>query len=369
MMMLLAAAIPLLFFGCLALSAWYVDSRLRVLFGLTSRWQTRVVAAIGIVGIVAAMGVTATSSSGVAGILYVFAGYVFTFYLYLLLALLCLHAIQLVWSPPKALSGAVVLIVAFAVTVFGTLWANSFSVKEIEIRLSGLKDEISVMHISDVHLGHHRGRAYLAKIVEETNRRQPNLVLITGDLVDSNAALLPGVLDPLSDFSAPTYFVGGNHENYIDTAHAFELISRHGVRVLHNELVETSGMQLVGLDYMRANEQTFDMHPSKDARTIKAVMASLPLNTKLPSVLMHHSPVGSQYAAEAGIDLMVAGHTHAGQLFPATLISAKIFPFNRGLYVQGKTQVFVSQGAGTFLQRVRLGTSNEINLLRLRPKN
>ena len=84
-------------------------------------------------------------------------------------------------------------------------------------------------------------------------------------------------------------------------------------------------------------------------------------------LLLHHSPTGDQYAAANGIDLMIAGHTHGGQFFPGTLVAAAIFPFTHGLYPRGPLQVFVSQGAGTFMSRVRLGTSNELNILRLRP--
>lgn len=220
-----------------------------------------------------------------------------------------------------------------------------------------------------MHLGHHRGRDYLARIVEETNLRNPDLVLITGDLADSNVALSPGVLGPLSDFTAPAYFVGGNHEKYIDTERVLRLVTVHGIRVLHNEVVETHGLQLVGLDYMNADENTFDMHPSDDTRTIKSVLSNLPLMRGIPSVLMHHSPVGAQHVAVKGIDLMLSGHTHAGQVFPFTLFNEIAFPFNRGHHQQDTTKVFVSQGAGSYVLRVRLGTSNEINLLRLMPSN
>jgi hypothetical protein len=296
----------------------------------------------------------------VVGVFNVLGGYVFTFHLFALLSLLCLHAVQLKWTPHMAWSGTAVLILAVVVTAAGALWAGTFSVNETQIRLPGLERGVTVMQISDVHLGHHRGRGYLAKIVEETNRRKP-------DLVDSNAALEPGVLDPLSELRAPAFFVGGNHEKYVDTARALELIAQHGVRVLHNEVVETHGLQLVGLDYMNADEDAFDMHPSDDTRTIKSVLPGLPLKRDLPSVLMHHSPVGATYVSAAGVGLMVSGHTHAGQLFPASLFAALFIPFDRGLHQQGGTKVFVSQGAGTFLTRVRLGTSNEINLLRLMP--
>lgn len=365
----LAVGIPLAFFGLIGLSTWYVGARLHTLFETTSRWPIQIGVAVGVLSALVAVGATARSASAVVGVFNVLGGYVFTFHLFALLSLLCLHAVQLRWSPHMAWSSTAVLIFAVVVTGAGALWAGTFSVNETQIRLPGLERGIAVMQISDVHLGHHRGRAYLAKIVEETNRRKPDLVLITGDLVDSNAALEPGVLDPLSELRAPAYFVGGNHEKYVDTARALELIAQHGVRVLHNEVVETHGLQLVGLDYMNADEDAFDMHPSDDKRTIKSVLPGLPLKRDLPSVLMHHSPVGTRHVAAAGIDLMVSGHTHAGQMFPSTLFAGLIFPFNRGLHRHGDTQVFVSQGAGTFLTRVRLGTSNEINLLHLMPGN
>ena len=223
------------------------------------------------------------------------------------------------------------------------------------------------MQLSDIDVGHHRGRKYLEKIVEETNQRKPDIVLITGDLIDSEAAFLPGELEPLARFSAPVYYVGGNHEKYVDAERAFALVKQYGVNVLRNQVVETHGLQLVGLDYMNADEDTFDLHPSDDSRTIKSVLASLHVKDAMPSVLLHHSPAGAQYAAANGIDLMIAGHTHGGQFFPGTLVARAVFPFTHGLYRRGPLQVFVSQGAGTFMSRVRLGTSNEINILRLRP--
>ncbi|MEP0841250.1 MAG: metallophosphoesterase [Phycisphaerae bacterium] len=365
---LLTVGVPLAFFALFGVSIWYVGARLHTLFGTTSRWPIQIGVAVAFIGALVAVGATPRSSSAAVGVVNVLGGYVFTFYLLVLLSLLCLHAVQLRWNPPMAWSAVAVLALAFAATGAGALWAESLMVTETEIRLPGLKHEVTVMQISDVHLGHHRGRAYLDKIVEETNRRRPDLVLITGDLVDSNAALEPGVLNPLSSLQAPAYFVGGNHEKYVDTARALELIAQHGVRVLHNEVVETHGLQLVGLDYMNADEDAFDMHPSDDTRTIRSVLPSLPLKRDLPSVLMHHSPVGTKYAAAAGISLMVSGHTHAGQVFPASLFAGLIFPFNSGLHRQGGAQVFVSQGAGTFLTRVRLGTSNELNILRLTPE-
>lgn len=369
MMMMLAAAIPFLLLGGLALSAWYVSARLRTLFGMpAARRSTTAATALAVVALVVAVAVTAAPASTLAGGLYVLGGYTLTIYLYLLLTLLGLHAAQRFWTPAGTRrAGTVAVAIALVTTGLGGFRATSFSVRETDIPMPGLPHAVSVMHISDVHLGHHRGSRYLARVVEATNRRLPDLVFITGDLVDSNAALLSGVLDALADLAAPTYFVVGNHETYIDTQRALELIAGHNVRVLRNDVVTLRGLQLIGLDYMNADEQTFDMHPSSDTRTVKDVVAGLSLDASLPSILMQHSPAGAQYVEQAGVDLMVAGHTHAGQVFPGTLIAPLIFPFNRGLYRQGDLQIYVSQGVGTFLLPIRLGSSNEIDLLRLLP--
>jgi len=366
MLMLLAITLRLFFLGIFLASIWYVAAWLHTLFDLKRRWPLRLGVAAWLFGSLFAMLATARATSAWIGSLNVFGGYVFTLYIYLVILLLVLHLVQLKWKQFEKWSSPVALVIALALTVAGAVRANSFSIVETEIKLAGLKKDVLVMHISDMHIGHHRGRAYLEEIVAETNGHRPDVVLINGDLVDANAALLPGVLSPLGQFEAPVYFVGGNHDNYVDTERAFELITRHGVRILHNEIVDLHGFQLVGLDYMNPDEDTFDMHPSHDRHTIKDVLPTLAIGKDSPTVLMHHSPVGLDYVTARGIDLMLSGHTHAGQMFPANLLTPFIFPLNKGLYERDGTTFFVSQGAGTYGPRIRLGTTNEINLIRLK---
>src|SRR6185503_11381667 len=348
-------------------SAWYLAFRVRTTFGLRRRWLLRVLVMAALVGSFLLMVPATNSAAVVAGLSYVLGGYLFAGYVFLTLAFVLLHAIERVWPIPKARVGAAALLLAAGTTLVGGIGANTFSVVETEIALPGLDRDVVAMQVSDIHVGHHRGRKYLEKIVEETNQRKHDIVLITGDLIDSEAAFVPGELEPLARFSAPVYYVGGNHETYVDAERSFALAKKYGVNVLRSQVVETHGLQLVGLDYMNADEDRFDLHPSDDPRTIKSVLASLHVKDGMPSVLLHHSPAGAQYAAAKGIDLMIAGHTHGGQLFPGTLVAAAVFPFTHGLYRRGPLQVFVSGGAGTYMSRVRLGTSNELNILRLRP--
>ena len=363
----LRVGVLLLFAIALVGSAWYTAFRLRTTFGLQERWLLRVLVVAALVGWFVVLVPATKSASAVASLAYVLGGYLFAGYLFLTVAFLFLQIVERTWPMPRAGVGAAALLLAAGATLAGGIWANRFSVVETAIALPGLDHDVVAMQLSDIHLGHHRGKEYLETIVDETNRRKPDIVLLSGDLIDSEAAFVPGALEPLARFSAPVYYVEGNHEKYVDAERAFTTVKQYGVNVLRNQVIETHGLQLVGLDYMNADEDAFDLHPSDEPRTIKSVLASLHLKAGIPSVLLQHSPAGGQYAAAKGIDLMIAGHTHGGQFFPGTVVAMAVFPYTHGLYHQGSLQIFVSRGAGTYMSRVRLGTSNELNILRLKP--
>jgi predicted MPP superfamily phosphohydrolase len=91
------------------------------------------------------------------------------------------------------------------------------------------------------------------------------------------------------------------------------------------------------------------------------------INENQPTVLLHHGPDGIKYANKAGVDLYLAGHTHAGQLWPATHVAKMIFEYNKGLRTFEDTQVYVSQGTGTFGPPMRVGTQSELTILNIKP--
>jgi len=365
---LLTKIIPFIFLGLVVLTIFYISSRLRTHFNLQSKWTVTISLVLVITGSVATIIGAVKGTNGFIGGLSTVGGYILVYGFYLLIFLLIAQLLQPIIKLPNVLSGWTAIILALIPTVVGAVKASYFKVNEVTIQMPKLNKNLDVMLISDVHLGHHRGKSYFTKIVEETNKKNPDIILLAGDLMDSEVALFPDILSPLSNFKAPTYYVSGNHEKGIDEQKAIKLISENGVKVLHNQVVETFGIQLVGLDYMKADENSFDLHPSENKQTIKAVLSQMSWMKEKPVILMHHSPVGVKYATEAGVNLMVAGHTHAGQIFPFTYLANLIFDFNKGLYKQDNTTVFVSQGAGTFLSRLRLGSENEINLLHLIPE-
>ena len=233
------------FFG----SAWHIAFRLRTTFGLQRRWLLRVLVMAAVVGWVMLMVPATKSADVVAGLSYVLGGYLFAGYVFLTLAFVLLHVIERAWHIPNARMGTAALLLAAGATLVGGMWANTFSVVETEIALPGLDRDVVAIQLSDIHVGHHRGRRYLEKIVEETNQRKPDIVLITGDLIDSEAAFLPGELEPLARFSAPVYYVGGNHEKYVD---AERTMKKYGVNVLRSQVVTSNELNILRLRPTRA---------------------------------------------------------------------------------------------------------------------
>jgi len=314
------------------------------MFGLVFKFQNPLVRALGI-----------------------FAGYMAVFLPFLTFTLGITHIVLLIWSVSLFWSGATALALAFIAVLIGAVLGNIFIVRETEIKIPKLQNEVRIMQISDAHIGVLYSETYLSKIVERTNRYTPDFVVITGDLAETKAVVQQGMLSPLSNLKAPAFFVAGNHESYAGLEHVLKAISEQNVRILQNEVVETHGIQLIGLDYLKADEKAYDVLSSKSKNTVKSVLAELEIKTELPTVLLSHNPTGINYALAHGVDLMISGHTHKGQVFPFSIITKLAFEFHGGLYKKGKIQVFVSSGVGGSVTRMRLGSFNEINLLKLVP--
>lgn len=353
----------------------YVPFRLANLFQLQRKKFLYVLFAAGAVSFPLALILHRTAANTATVIYYLIATTWLGFFIFLLIFTVIFEIVNFFFSPPPKTSGIVIVALAVIVTVFAVWNALSFEVNHVDIPLNGLKKELRIVHISDAHIDDFRGKSYLKKIVDAANRQHPDLVLITGDLFDSNNILNAEEFSPLKEFNAPVYFTTGNHESYVNRDKALEVLAKCNVRVLRNEIVETHGIRLIGLDYMKPDREAFDMHPPKNKSTIKEEMAKLKLSPGIPTVLMHHSPVGVKYVNRAGIDLMLSGHTHGGQIFPLNLFGRIFYPYYKGLYeykgaykgAYKGTYIYVSQGAGTFGPRMRLGTSNEITLITLKP--
>ncbi len=358
----------LLFLAFLAWANIYLARRFTFFFDLKS--SRYLYFAFGGLSVYMVAGIIAfvNGESAFANFAYSAASIVMGFLLYLLLSVLAVHLFSAFVKVEPKLLGLASLGLAVLVTALGIWNATYRRVHEVYIPIKGLKTEVRMMHLSDIHIGHFWGPKTLEKIVEKTNAANPDLVVITGDLFDGKIRLNSASIQPLKKLNAPVFFVEGNHDGYSGAAEVKKNLRSIGVTVLENEVTHFGELQIIGLDHMRADDSSNNVHAQGNPATIKNTLAQINLFDGPPTVLLHHSPDGIEYAKQHGIDLYLAGHTHNGQLFPANLIVPLIYKYNKGLFDINGMKVYVSQGAGTFGPPMRVGTISEMPLHILKPE-
>ena len=235
---------------------------------------------------------------------------------------------------------------AGAVSGFGLV--NQLETPEVAVRLARLPralDGFRIALLSDIHIGPVLGRGYLQHAIETANRLKPDMVAITGDLVDGSVAVLGDDIAALRGLRSRygTFFVTGNHEYYVDAAQWTAFLRRLGVRVLENQRVSigdaSASFDLAGVPDPRARRYRL---PSPD---VAATVAGRDPDREL--VLLAHRPHMVDAAAEAGVGLQLSGHTHGGQLWPLGLLVHLAEPYVRGLHRHGDhTQIYVTRGVG-----------------------
>ena len=234
-------------------------------------------------------------------------------------------------------------------------------IREHEIQLPGLpreRDGLTVLVISDTHLGTLLGKRWMSRLVRRLDPLHPDLVLIVGDLVDGNVDHVQTLLPVLKQLQASlgAWAVTGNHEYY---AGAERCVASAGYTVLRDRWAEvTPGLVVAGVDDLTARRQ-FGLpdHPLDKALD------------KLPPggvILLSHTPWEVEHAAAGGAGLMLSGHTHNGQLWPFNYLVRLRYPFVSGRYQIGRMTLLVGQGTGTWGPRMRLWGPGEILSLKLR---
>ena len=274
-------------------------------------------------------------------------------------------------------AGGIPIIAAVYGFVSGRL---KYRVERVEVPIANLPKELDgfkIAQLSDIHIGDFMPREEVRRAVNMANDLKPDLAVVTGDFISNEFDPLGDCIAELSNLRAPlgTWGCNGNHEIYADAEGAAQqLFQQHGMKLLRQENVELDWrgkkLNLIGVDYQRDHMTRGPAGPM-----LQGVEPLI--SREHPNILLSHNPNSFHRAAEMGIELSLAGHTHGGQVkveivdhsfSPARLIT----DFVAGLYQLPmgesgkKAALYVNRGLGTFGVPMRLGVLPEITLLTLR---
>jgi predicted MPP superfamily phosphohydrolase len=242
--------------------------------------------------------------------------------------------------------------------------ARGFDIRRVRIPLATLPRGGSgyvIVQMSDVHIGPTIGFEFLSQVVRETNALAPDMIVITGDLVDGTVEQLRELVEPLRQLVAKdgVFFVTGNHEYYSGADAWIAHLTSLGIRVLRNERVDIRGLfELAGVDDASAAGM-LPHHGQDVARAAQGRSSSRPL------VLLAHQPKALKDALVAKVDLQLSGHVHGGQLVPFNWLVRLDQPFIAGLHLVEKTWLYVSTGTGYWGPPMRVGTVAELTRIEL----
>lgn len=256
-----------------------------------------------------------------------------------------------------------ILLVTCVTCVYGFVNARQIDHVSYEVRLQGKKDisDLNVVMISDLHLGAIGSESRLEKTVEEINAAKPDVVCIAGDFFDTDFA---SIQDPQAalrtiqgiESTYGVYACLGNHDGGQTFEQMTDFLEQANIRLLNDTYtVIDERLVLVGrLDgFAIGGYQDQQRKPLSDFFTRE--------DDSLPVIVLDHNPANiHEYSTEA--DLILSGHTHKGQIFPANLITKQMYTVDYGYYRKDShsPQVIVSSGVGAWGMPMRVGTDCEV---------
>lgn len=240
-------------------------------------------------------------------------------------------------------------------------------IEKVDIALKLLPDDLlnfKIAQISDLHIGPTIQSRYVKKVVERTNRLHPDIVIITGDLVDAHTETIREHLQPLKDLKAKygVFYVTGNHEYYWGIQSLLPELEKIGIKILSNSNailnVNNARILVAGIPDPMAGSISSAHRPNVE----QSIQNNINSDVK---ILLSHRPDPYELAERLGFDIQFSGHTHAGQFFPFSLLIPIAHKYYRGLNQYKNLWIYVNPGTGYWGPANRFGIASEITLANL----
>ncbi len=238
--------------------------------------------------------------------------------------------------------------------------------RRIKIRKPHLKKDLQglrIVQLSDIHIGPGVSRAKINSIIKQTNRLEPDIIALTGDIVDHLDHWFSEEINDLRKLKAKygVFYVPGNHEYYWGFHPIIEKIRNLGISVLlnSNEKIQIGSASFAVCGVTDLAAKYFSLEGPSFEKAIHGVE-----NCDFKLVLSHH-PKTADEARHYKFDLQLSGHTHGGQFIPWSLMIRLFQKYTMGLYQLGSMKLYVNRGTGYWGPPDRLGTFSEITSLTL----
>lgn len=246
-------------------------------------------------------------------------------------------------------------------SLYGFLHARHLTVKKYEIQLGKKKQEKKLVLLSDIHMGSFVNEKQLQKIIEKVNELDADLILMAGDTFDvkafegCNLLRLEKIFKKLHAKEG-VYACLGNHDPVSSDRKIRDFFKNAGICLLTDEIVETEDFYIIGRE---------DVTSCPNRKSLAEIL--LEKRGEKPEILLDHNPCGIEEAIKNKVALVLCGHTHKGQFFPATFFT-KLAYGKKDFYGYAKredTQSIVSAGTGYFQMPMRIGSNSEIVLIEI----
>ena len=252
------------------------------------------------------------------------------------------------------------VLISVVIVLYGFYHAKKIYRKEYDISL-GLIKRMKIVLLSDIHVGTFVDGKQLKKIVSEVNSMEADSIWIAGDLFDVDAfdyCDLNKISSILKKLRAKKgiYACLGNHDPNSKSEKIKDFYKKTNIQLIIDDYKKMDEFTIIARDDITTN-----VHRKKLSELMKDI------NSDKPCIVMDHNPLGILEAIENNVDLIVCGHTHKGQFFPANVFT-KLAYGKRGYYGYSKsdnTQSIVSSGVGFFQMPMRIGSNSEIVIINI----
>lgn len=236
-------------------------------------------------------------------------------------------------------------------------------VTHYEVRMAGLPaalDNTVVVAVSDTHLGSQLGGRWMDARISQVLAEKPDLIVLLGDIYEGHGGNPDALVPILHRLTAPlgVWAVLGNHDMHGGGNGSQRLMEAADINVLRNRWAEiANGLILAGVD---------DLGRRHSAQNKDAIVKTVSGRPKGATLLLSHTPSQIAQAADAGVGLMLSGHTHAGQIWPFGYLVRLAYPLLEGLHIVKEMPLIICRGTGTWGPRMRLWKPGEILRITLR---